>query len=67
MDNDVVQDTTKRLEDKKANKVLPKKVEIDFVKMVKIHDKLSRGEPIDSATVSNLVLGGIINILVHMT
>ena len=62
--NDVVKDTTKRLEDIKANKVPPKKVEIDFVKMVKIHDKLSRGETIDPA-VSNLVLGGIINILVQ--
>ena len=63
--NDVVKDTTKRLEDIKANKVPPKKVEIDFVKMVKIHDKLSRGEAIDPAAVSNLVLGGIINILVQ--
>ena len=33
--------------------------------MVKIHDKLSRGEAIDPAAVSNLVLGGIINILVQ--
>ena len=63
--NDVVKDTTKRLEDKKVNKVPRKKVEVDFAKMVKMHEKLARGESIDPAVISSLVLGGVINILVQ--
>jgi hypothetical protein len=49
-----VTDTTKRLDDKKAKNVGLKKVEVDFAKIVKVHDKLSRGELIDPAAVSNL-------------
>ena len=33
--------------------------------MVKMHEKLSRGEATDPAVVSSLVLGGVINILVQ--
>ena len=50
--NEVVHDTTKRLKDKTVDKVIMKKVEVGLGEMVKMHDKLSRGETIDPAVVS---------------
>ena len=45
--------------------MIKKKVEVDFVEMVKMHEKLSNGEHIDPQAVSGLMLGGIIIILVQ--
>ena len=47
----------------KKNKQVSGKVEVDVNLMVKIHEELSRGIPVDKDVVSNLLLGGIINIL----
>ena len=62
--SEVIKDTTKRIDNKKATKVT-KRVEEDFAEIVKMHEKLSSGENIDPAAVSGLVLGGIINIPVQ--
>ena len=40
-----------------------KKVEVDVQLMVNTHDKLARGLTVDHDVVSNLLLGGVINIL----
>ena len=39
-----------------------KRVDVDFNKMIKIHEKLSKGETVDPQIVSTLLLAGVINI-----
>ena len=54
--------------EKKKNescKKLLKKVEIDHKEMVKMHEKVRKGEAVDSASMNSLLLGGIINILIQ--
>ena len=41
------------------------KVQIDYNEMVKMHEKLSKGENVDPASTSSLILGGNINILIQ--
>ena len=41
------------------------KVEVDLKDMINTHKKLSKGEKVDSQIVSNLLLGGVINISAH--
>ena len=62
---EVVQDTTNKLIKKDQTKILIKKVDVDYKEMVKMQDKLSKGEINDPAIVNGLILGGIINILVQ--
>ena len=38
-------------------------VKMDMNMMVEIHNKLSKGIPVDSKEVSRLMLGGVINII----
>ena len=40
-----------------------KKVNLDFKQMISIHKKPSKGEKVDPQVVSNLLLGGVINII----
>ena len=47
----------------KEKKEAPKRVDVDFELMVQTHDQLLRGIPVDTGVVSNLLLGGVINIL----
>ena len=47
----------------KNRKNISKKVEVNLELMVKTHEKLSRGHPVDQQVVSNLLLGGVLNIL----
>ena len=61
--HDVVKETTDKFKNKEARKVITKKVEVDFADMVRMHQKLSKGEVNDPTAVSGLILGGIINIL----
>ena len=42
-----------------------KKVDIDYKEMVKLHEKLSKGEVSDPSSANGLILGGIINILIE--
>ena len=46
-----------------TRKPILKKVEVDLDLMVKAHKKIVRGELVEQEVVSNLLLGGIINIL----
>ena len=62
---DVVQDTTNKLKQKNQSKILMKKVDLDYMEMVKMHDKLSKSEVNNPDLVNGLILGGIINILVQ--
>ena len=59
--HDVVKDTTEKFKNKEAIKVIKKKVEVNFADMVRMHQKLSKGEVLDHTAVSGLILGGIIN------
>ena len=66
----VCEDVSKEATDneKKKNvhcKQMLNKVQIDYNEMVKMHDKLSKGENVDPASTSSLILGGIINILIQ--
>ena len=62
---EVVQETTNKVKKKDQTKIMMKKVEIDYKEMVKMYEKLSKGEINDPAVVNGLILGGIINILVQ--
>ena len=57
----VLLEYAKKFENKKSN--LTTKVEVDLELMVKTHDMLSRGVPVEQKVVSNLLLGGVLNIL----
>ena len=59
--DDAIQETIKNLE--KNKKKITEKVELDIELMIKIHKKLVQGIPVDKDAVSNLLLGGVINIL----
>ena len=64
--HDVSQEATNDLDKKKEfNKQGLKKVNMDHKEMIKMHEKLSKGEVIDHASTSSVILGGIINILVQ--
>ena len=62
---EVVKDTTNKVKNIAKEGMMGKKVEIDFKKMLEVHEKLSKGEMIDSTTVNGILLGGIMNILVQ--
>ena len=62
---EVVKDTTNKVKNIAKEGMMRKKVEIDFKKMLEVHEKLSKGEMIDSTTVNGILLGGIMNILVQ--
>jgi hypothetical protein len=47
----------------KNRKEIPDKVEVDTELMIKIHEKLVKEITVDKDVVSNLLLGGVINIL----
>jgi hypothetical protein len=47
----------------KNKKEINKKVEVDLKLMLDTHEKLARGILVDQHVISNLLLGGIINIL----
>ena len=64
--DDVVNDTTSKLPKQKRKEDFPKKIEIDMKEMVKMDDKLRKGEVIEPSKVSSVVLAGIINILVQL-
>ena len=46
-----------------TKKQVPRKVEVDVELMVNTHNKISRGINVEQEVVSNLLLGGVINIL----
>ena len=56
---------TSKLSKQNSKKDFPKKIEIDMKEMVKMHDKLRKGEVIEPSKVSSVVLAGIIDILVQ--
>ena len=62
---EVVKDTTEKVKKIGKESIMGKKVDIDFKKLLEIHERLSQGEVIDSGTVNGVILGGIVNILVH--
>jgi hypothetical protein len=63
--DEVAQEITDKIKKKDdSNKHAMKKVDIDYKEMVKLHEKLSKGEVSDPASAHGLILGGIINILV---
>ena len=53
----------KKKHDKIEKKRVVEKVEVDLKQMINTHKKLSKGEQVDSQIVSNLLLGGVINII----
>jgi hypothetical protein len=63
--DDVVNVTTSKLSKQNRKKDFPKKIEIDMKEMVKMHDKLRKGEIIEPSKVSSVFLTGIIKILVQ--
>ena len=66
--HDVYLDATDNVQKKaESNKQVLKKVELDHKEMIKLHEKLSRGEVVDPASTNNLILAGIINILIHQS
>ena len=65
MCEEVVKDTTNKVKNIAKEGMMGKKVEIDFKKMLEVHEKVSKGEMIDSTTVNGNLLGGIMNILVQ--
>ena len=40
-------------------------IHIDFKKLLEIHERLSKGEVIDSGKVNGVILGGIVNIFIQ--
>ena len=56
-------DNVKKKDD--SNKHAMKKVDIDYKEMVKLHEKLSKGEVSNPSSANGLILGGIINILIE--
>ena len=63
---DVAKEATN--DEKKKNtssKQMLRNVKIDYNEMVKMHEKLSKGEKVEPASTSSLILGGIINILIQ--
>jgi hypothetical protein len=62
---EVVKDTTEKF--KEVSKMNPKKVEVDFAEMVKMHHKLSKGQVNDPTAVSGLILGVSLTYLLSMT
>ena len=59
---EVIKETEKKHE-KVKEKLSKNTVEVDIKHMISTHKKLMKGENVDSVAVSNLVLGGVINIL----
>ena len=61
MCENVLFESIKKVESKK--KEVSKNVEVDLDLMFTTHDKISRGIVVDPKVVSNLLLGGVINML----
>ena len=61
-DEVIKQNTEKRKRVDKQNKII-EKVEVDLTMKISTHKKLANGQKVDPEIVSNLLLGGIINIL----
>ena len=59
---DVIAECKKKY-DKIKKKCVIEKVEVDLKDMINTHKKLSKGEKVDNQIVSNLLLGGVINII----
>ena len=59
--DDVIREATKEMNDKKKN--ITEKVHVDLTIMKEAHDKLANGFVVDQNVLSNLILGGVINIL----
>jgi hypothetical protein len=53
----------KKIYDKIKKKCVIEKVEIVLKDMINTHKKLSKGEKVDNQIVSNLLLGGVVNII----
>ena len=56
-----IQESIKKVENERKH--IKEKVEVDTELMIKIHKKLAQGIPVDKDVISNLLLGGVINIL----
>ena len=64
--HEVSQEATNEIKKKEESSMEGlKKVNIDYKEMIKMHEKLVKGEAIDYASTSSVILGGIINILVQ--